>query len=114
MINLATTNIIFLSRPCSEIKIKIKKVANEDDNTSYLLFFICNTYYILYIGQVWYSLSDVNKGNTHVIIKKVNHSVEKTIINHWRVIQVTENILEVNIVKITFILSFVQSKYSQI
>jgi hypothetical protein len=52
MINLATTNSIFLSRPRSEIKIQNKKVANEDDNTSYLLFFICNTYYILYIGQV--------------------------------------------------------------
>jgi hypothetical protein len=36
MINLATTNIIFLSRPRSEIKIENKNVANEDDNTSYL------------------------------------------------------------------------------
>jgi hypothetical protein len=38
MINLAITNIIFLSRPRSEIKIKNKKVTNEDDNTSYLFY----------------------------------------------------------------------------
>ena len=42
MINLATTNIIFLSRPRSETTIENKKVTNEDDNTSlsYLFFFI--------------------------------------------------------------------------
>jgi hypothetical protein len=77
MINLTTTNIIFLS---SETKIKNKKVTNEDDNTSlsYLSFFISLINIMsFYIGQVWYSLSDVNKGNTEVIIKKVHHSVER-------------------------------------
>ena len=42
VINITTTNTIFLSRPRSEIKIQNKKVTNEDDNTSlsYLFFLI--------------------------------------------------------------------------
>jgi hypothetical protein len=67
----------------------------------------------LYIRQVLYSLADVSNGNTHVIIKKVHHSVEKTIINHYRVKQITENILELNLIKNYLYLVFVQSKYSK-
>jgi hypothetical protein len=55
--------------PRSEIKIQNKNVSTEGDNKS--------SYYVLYIRQVWYSLADVNKGNTQVIIKKVHHSVER-------------------------------------
>ena len=58
---------------------------------------------------------DCRKQRQHTRNYKVSTPYcRKIIINHDHVKQVTENILELNLIKITFVLSFIQSKYYQI
>jgi len=58
---------------------------------------------------------DCRKQRQHTRNYKVSTPYcRKILINHEQVKQVTENILELNLITITFILSFIQSKYYHI
>ena len=86
---------IFFSRPRSEIKIQNKNVSTEGDNkSSYYVYILCFIHWTCMIQFGW------RKQRKHTVYyKESTPFCRKTIINQCRVKQITENNVELNLIR---------------